>query len=107
MDWKYESGRIYSESETGELMAEATYVCLDNGDINIDHTYVNPSLRGRGVADLMMKAVAEYLRKEGIKAIASCSYANIWFEKNVDEYKDIISSQSDKVEVACKVDGNH
>ena len=107
MEWKHEKGRIYSENEFGELMAEATYVCLDNGDINIDHTYVNPSLRGRGVADIMMKAVVEYLRKEGIKAVASCSYAVSWFEKNEEEYADIIAKDKGGVEVGCKIDGNH
>ena len=105
MEWKFDNGRIYSVSETGELMAEATYVCLDNGDLNINHTYVNPSLRGQGVADQMMKVVAEYLRDNKRKAVASCSYANGWFEKNGESYADIISGK--EVDVACKIDGNH
>lgn len=107
MDWKFEEGRIYSLSDTGELMAEATYEVLDSGDLNIDHTYVSPSLRGRGVADEMMKAVAEYLRKEGFKAVASCSYAHIWFERNQEKYKDVISGSQENVNPACKIGGSH
>lgn len=107
MDWKFEEGRIYSLSETGELMAEATYEVLANGDLNIDHTYVNPSLRGRGIADEMMRVVAEYLRREGCKAVASCSYAHIWFERNQEMYGDILSGNQEDVDVACKIGGPH
>jgi len=91
MDWKYEEGRIYTENEKGELMAEATYVVMSNGEINIDHTYVNPSLRGQGVADKMMVAVVEYLRECETKALPSCSYAVSWFKKNKETCADVIS----------------
>ena len=107
MDWKYEDGRIYTENEKGELMAEATYVVAENGELNIDHTYVNPSLRGQGVADKMMVAVAEYLRERETKAIASCSYAISWFKKNEQNYSDIISSDFDYQDAGCKIDGRH
>ncbi len=107
MDWNFEKGRIYSVSDSGELMAEATYEVLENGDLNVDHSYVNPSLRGRGVADEMMKVVAEYLRKEGYRAVASCSYAHIWFERNQDKYGDVISGSQEDVNVACKIGGPH
>ena len=65
MNWKYEDGRIYSTDENGESMCEATYIRKENGEIDIDHTYVNPILRGQGVAAKMMEAVAEYFKKEG------------------------------------------
>jgi len=107
MDWKHEEGRIFSENENGELMAEATYEVMVNGEINIDHTYVNPCMRGQGIADKMMVEVAMYLRKSGKKAIATCSYADIWFKKNEEAYADIISKDLDNQEVGCKIDGKH
>ncbi len=107
MDWKYKEGRIYSEDEKGELMAEATYVVTANGDINIDHTYVNSCLRGQGIADKMMVAVAEYLREHEAKAIASCSYAASWFKKNKENYSDIISDEFSDQDTGCKIDGTH
>jgi uncharacterized protein len=107
MDWKYEEGRIYWKDEKGELMAETTFVSKENGEIDIDHTYVNPILRGQGVADKMMVVVAEYLMKKGLKATASCSYANIWFKKNEELYSDIISKAIDAQAVACKINGKH
>ncbi len=107
MDWKYEDGRIYSEDEKGELMAETTFDYKDNGEINIDHTYVNPILRGHGVAGKMMLVVADYLKKEGFKATATCSYANIWLKKNEGLYFDIISKDIDDELLACKINGKH
>ena len=107
MDWKYKEGRIYSENEKGELMAEATYIVMPNGEIDIDHTYVNPSLRGQGVADKMMVVVTEYLRECDIKASASCSYAVSWFKKNGETCADIISSDFDDQDAGCKTEGGH
>ena len=59
-------------------MAETTFIHEENGEMDIDHTYINPVLRGQGVARKMMEVVAEYFRKERLKTTATCSYANIW-----------------------------
>lgn len=107
MNWKYENGRIYSLNENNELMAETTFVFKANGEVDIDHTYVNPLLRGKGIAGKMMAVVAEYLRKESLKATATCSYANAWLKKHRELYSDIISEDIEDEDVACKIDGNH
>ncbi|HOP10902.1 MAG TPA: GNAT family N-acetyltransferase [Oscillospiraceae bacterium] len=105
MNWDYEDGRIYSVGENDELMAEATFVFKKNGEVDIDHTYVNPVLRGQGVAGKMMEVVAEYLKGEGLRASASCSFANAWLQKNRERYTDIISKDLDCDAAACKIDG--
>jgi len=107
MDWKYEKGRIFYNDEKGELMAEATYVDLGNKIIDIDHVYVNPVLRGQGVAEKVMKEVVCFLKKEGIKANATCSYANSWLKKNRDEYAAIMTDDFDSYDAACKIDSKH
>ncbi|KJR45954.1 hypothetical protein UF75_3666 [Desulfosporosinus sp. I2] len=107
MDWNYDNGRIYSTDENGELMCETTFIRKENGDVDIDHTYVNPVLRGKGVAGKMMEVVAEYLRKEGFKATATCSYANIWLKRHEKQYPDILSEDTYGQAVACKIDGKH
>lgn len=106
MNWKFEEGRIYWE-ENGELMAEATYHELENGEVDIDHTYVNPVLRGQGVAGKMMEVVANFLQSKNLKAIASCSYAQMWFEKNQEQYGDVISDRLKDMTAACRIDGKH
>lgn len=96
MNWIYEPGRVYSIDETNTCIAEATYVFLDKNKVDINHTYVDPSLRGQGVAGEMMEAVAQRLRQDGLKAVASCSYANAWLRKHRDSYADVISDELDR-----------
>lgn len=103
MNWKYEKGRIYSVDENNDLMAEVTFVFKENGEVTIDHTYVNPVLRGQGVAGKMMEVVAEYLRENKLKASATCSYANAWLKKNRESHCDIIAENADDEAVACKI----
>ena len=55
MEWNYENGRIYSTDEKGELMCETTFIRKENGEMDIDYTYVNLVLRGQGVAGKMME----------------------------------------------------
>lgn len=105
MNWNYESGRIYSVDEKGELMAEATYVAGAAGTVDIDHTFVNPVLRGQGVAGQMMEAVVVYLRENGLKATATCTYANAWLKKHRESYPDVVSDAIDSQDTACKIGG--
>jgi hypothetical protein len=55
----------------------------------------------------MMEVVAEYLRKESLKATATCWYANTWLKKHRESYSDIISEYFEDEAIACKIDGKH
>ncbi|WP_088189644.1 GNAT family N-acetyltransferase [Desulfosporosinus sp. FKA] len=107
MNWKYEERRIYATDEKGELMCEATFVSKENGELDIDHTYVNPSLRGQGMAGKMMQVVADYLREKGLKASATCSYANSWLKRHEEGYADILSKDMADQAAACKINAKH
>ncbi len=88
MDFKYGKDRIYLENEKGECIAEVTFPQVSDNEVNINHTYVDRSLRGQGVADKLVRELAVLLRKNNIKAVSTCSYAVDWFEKN-PEYDDV------------------
>ncbi|MBD7913337.1 GNAT family N-acetyltransferase [Clostridium cibarium] len=107
MDWKYENNKIYSVDEKGDLMAEATFTHKNNGEIDIDHVYVNPVLRGKGVAGKIMEVMVNYLRENKLKTTATCSYANGWFKKNEEEYSDVISKDMWDQPIACRINGKH
>ena len=107
MNWNYENERIYSVDENNELMAELNFVFKENGTVDIVHTYVNPQLRGQGIAEKLMVVVAEYFKEKGLKASATCSYANSWLKKRRESYSNIISKDFDDQAVACKIDGKH
>ncbi len=104
MNWQYEKNRIYSSDENGKLLAEATFFQTPNGEMNIDHTFVSPDLRGQGIAGEIMKAAAEYVRGQRLKTTATCSYAYMWLKRHEKSYSDIISDDIDNQNIACKID---
>ena len=75
-------------SINNKIMGEVDYPYIDLDKVNIIHTFVDPSLRGQGIADQMMKEVFKYLQKNNIKVKCSCSYAISWLEKH-PEYHDL------------------
>ncbi|NLL63737.1 MAG: N-acetyltransferase, partial [Ruminococcaceae bacterium] len=44
MNWIYEEGRIYCEDENKKLMAEAILIVKTNGELDIEHVFVDSSL---------------------------------------------------------------
>ena len=48
----------------------------------IDHTFVDASLRGQGVADRLVRAALEQIQANGGTAAATCSYAAAWLDKH-------------------------
>lgn len=54
-----------------------------------------------------MAVVAEHLRNKGLKASATCSYANIWLKRHAELYPDVISRDMDAQAVACKINTKH
>lgn len=89
MEFYYTMNRIYATNESGDTIAEITFPPVDNTTVNIDHTFVDGSLRGQGVAGKLVQAAAESLRRSGKKAVVTCSYAKTWFEKH-PEFSDIL-----------------
>ena len=92
MEFKYESNRIYMNNDQGVTIAEVTFPNVKDKIVDINHTYVDDSLRGQGVAGKLMIDAAQQLRKEGKKAILTCPYAVSWFSKN-KEYDDILEEK--------------
>lgn len=62
-------------SRDGRRVAEMTYRRLAPDRILIEHTEVEPALRGGGVARQLLDAAVAWARQEGIRISASCSYA--------------------------------
>ncbi len=80
MEFQYEENRVFLEDQNGKLIAEITFPVYAENVVDIDHTFVDPCLRGQGVADRLVRAAIERIEKNDRKAVASCSYAARWFE---------------------------
>lgn len=92
MEFKHGSNRIYLENEEGKMIAEVTFPDVTEKVVNINHTFVDDSLRGQGIAGRLMEEVVKYLKDNNKKARLTCSYAIMWFEKN-KQYRDLISDK--------------
>lgn len=89
MNFTHEENRITLYSETGSLLAEITFPNIDENTVDVNHTFVDASLRGQGIAGKLMQELVSDLEKRGLKAVPTCSYAQGWFEKH-GEYAHLV-----------------
>ena len=82
-------GNRFYLGEKDNPTAEITFEELDGNTLSIDHTFVDSSLRGQGMAEKLVNAVADLARAEGKKLKATCSYAHNALETK-DKYADVI-----------------
>jgi predicted GNAT family acetyltransferase len=62
-----------------------------NDILDIHHTFVPESMRGRGIADRLAAAAFEYAEKNGLKIIPTCSYIKDTFLKKHPEWDRIVA----------------
>lgn len=78
----------FAAYEEGHEIGEVTWSASEHLLI-IDHTYVDASYRGQGIAERLVKAVVDKARSEGYKIIPLCPFAKREFERQ-DTYKDVL-----------------
>ena len=95
MEYKFEKhGNGYRQLDaTGHTIAEITYETLDDNTVAANHTFVDPSLRGQGVAEKLLDHLADVMRKENKKIVAQCSYVVAQFNRKPDKYADVMTEQ--------------
>lgn len=84
MDFTHNKNQIALFSETGDMLAEVTFPNIDENTVDINHTFVDNSLRGQGIAGKLMEELTADLEKGALKAVPTCSYAQRWFEKHTE-----------------------
>lgn len=82
MNFIKEENRIYSKNEKEEIIAEITFSEIEKGIFNINHTFVDESLRGKGIAKKLVEMAIEEIKRKNGKVVATCSYAKKYIEKN-------------------------
>jgi predicted GNAT family acetyltransferase len=68
--------------QDGKRIAEMTYSRNSPTRATIDHTEVDPSLRGGGVARRLLDAAVAWARANDIKFSSTCSYASVQFARD-------------------------
>ena len=75
---------IYAEGKEVYVKFE-----MKNNKMDLDHTYTNPELRGKGLAALVVRAALEFAKGNNLKVIPTCSYVRSFISKN-EEYQELV-----------------
>ena len=78
---------IFFLERGGRRVAELTYT-RSGGAALVDHTYVEPPLRGGTIAPSLVEAAVRWARQENVKIVPLCSYVRSVFSRK-SEYQDV------------------
>lgn len=95
--------RFYMGESEDKALAEVTFKRHSDKVIILDHTYVNRSLRGRGIGKILVDRVVAYARENNLKIIPTCPFAKDIMEMS-PSYADVLLSDSaiqEVKDVAC------
>jgi predicted GNAT family acetyltransferase len=76
------------EIDTGNATALIEYVRA-GGRVTFIHTFVPPELRGKGLAEQLVRAALDWARGEKLKVVPQCSYTARFIERH-PEYADLL-----------------
>ena len=82
MEFQTEENRIIKTDDAGKVIAEITFPETEPGVYTIDHTLVDDSLRGQGVAGALVQAAVDEIKRRGGEVRATCSYAVTWLSRH-------------------------
>ena len=70
--------------EDSRTLAFIRWTTLDAHTIAADHTFVDESLRGQGIAKALLDALAAHAAAQGWKIRADCPFVVKWFERSAE-----------------------
>lgn len=72
--------------------AELEYAIVGARTLDLTHTFVPPVLRGRNIADSLVRAALAHARQQHLRIIPTCPYVARWFEKHPQD-RDVITTR--------------
>lgn len=85
---------FYVGESAASAVARITYVTKEPNIIIIDHTFVDPILRGQGIALKLVDEMVKFARDNNKKIIPVCSYA-VKVLNHDPKYNDILEKDYD------------
>ncbi|WP_306352792.1 GNAT family N-acetyltransferase [Flavobacterium sp. '19STA2R22 D10 B1'] len=82
-------GMFFVKDEAGKIIAEMSYVWAGDASIIIDHTEVDPVLKGKGIGKQLVSKSVDLAREKKVKIIPLCPFAKSVFEK-VETFQDVL-----------------
>lgn len=90
MKYICEQNRVFAEDENGDFRAEVTFPEYQEGVVVIAYTYVDPCLRGQGIASELLRNAYTQIKECGKKARPTCPYAISWFKRHPETHDILI-----------------
>jgi predicted GNAT family acetyltransferase len=75
-------------AEVDGHLAVAEYA-LEGDRVVFTHTFVPPELRGRGIAEKLVRPALAWARAEQRRVVPACSYVALFIERN-PEFKSLV-----------------
>lgn len=90
MECQAERDAVRYFDESGNMLAEVTFPQVEPGIVEINHTFVDESLRGQGIASQLLTRAVSVIAASGFHTRPTCSYAVSWFKKHT-EHADLLA----------------
>jgi len=85
-----QKGEFYLDNEKGKRIAEISYLWRDEHHIIANHTWVDDSLRGQGIARQLLDRLVEFAREKKLKIVPTCSYVDLMFRRE-KSFADVVA----------------
>ena len=85
-----QNGEFFLNNEQGKRIAEISYVWSNEHKIIANHTWVDDSLRGQGMARQLLDTLVEFAREKKLKIVPTCSYVEVMFRRE-KSFADVIA----------------
>jgi predicted GNAT family acetyltransferase len=86
---KHGRNRFYIGESEDQILAEVVFYPINDSVINLEHTFVSPDIREKGLARKMVDTVVQYAREQGMKVLPTCPYAKKVMTSD-SQYQDIL-----------------
>lgn len=77
-----QQGEFFILNDQGDRIAEFNYIWQGPEKFVANHTWVDDSLRGQGVARQLLDAAVEFARQKHVKIVPICSYVEVMFRRD-------------------------
>lgn len=77
------------EAEVEGRLSVADYQLRD-GAMIMTHTFVPTELRGRGIAEILVRAALEHARAQHLRVVPACSYVEMFVQRH-REFQSLVS----------------
>lgn len=77
-----QKGEFFAINTAGKRTAEISYLWSDVDKIIANHTWVDDSLRGQGVARQLLDVLVAFAREKTLRIIPTCSYVEVMFRRD-------------------------